>query len=211
MPHDRWMPRVVVASGMSGTGVSTIATHLQEQTPRLNVIDAGTQWADILEACMPGFARLLVVTTDDIVSMTAAYALIKLLRDRFPEAPIELLVNRCDTRDALKIYERVQHAAMHFLRETIAYGGAIPDGSAGEGIFVSGMNADDATSLAGQTSEGHDTVSQDAVQDASHQALSAIDLAAVMAIHDIAHRLNDELDQADVRALPYAGERRNTP
>ena len=181
MRHDRWLPRVVVASGMAGTGVSTIATHLQEQAPAINVIDAGTQWADILEACTPGFARILAVTTDDIVSVTAAYALIKLLRDRFPESPIELLVNRCSTRDALKTYERVQHAAMHFLRETVAYGGAIPD-------------APGSAQDAGQTSEGS----------------LAIDLAAVMAIHDVAHRLNDELEQADTKALPYVGERRNT-
>lgn len=195
---ERWHPRVVVASGMAGTGVSTVATHLQDETPRLNVIDAGARWADILEACTPGVDRLLAVTTDDIVSVTAAYALIKLLRDRFPEVSIEILVNRCSTRDALKTYGRIQHAAMHFLRETIAYGGAIPD-----------ADVEAPEEVPEHQSEATHAASHAPSRTAS-QASSALDPAVVMAIHDIAHRLNDELEQADVRALPYAGERRNT-
>src|SRR5689334_9207109 len=99
MPHDRASrgaaaietvhalraPRVIVASGMAGTGVTTVATELGSSAPALRVVDAGARWADIAEACAPGFARMLVVTTHDLVSVTAAYALVKMTRDRFPE------------------------------------------------------------------------------------------------------------------------------
>jgi len=120
-------PRVIVASGMQGTGVSTIAGVLQQSTSAFAFVDGGSRWADILEACMPGFAKLIAVTTHDIVSITSTYALVKMVRDRFPGAPIEVLVNFSEARDALKAYERVQMAASHFLRETIGYAGAIPE------------------------------------------------------------------------------------
>lgn len=124
-------PRVVVVSGMQGTGVSTIAEHLQRQAPTLNVVDGGSSWADIVEACTPGFARVIAVTTHDIVSITSTYALVKMVRDRFPTSAIEVLVNCSEARDALKTYERIQLAATHFLQETVGYAGAIPyDGPA---------------------------------------------------------------------------------
>ena len=177
MPHDLSAPRVVVASGMAGNGVSTIADQLQQSAPAINVVDGGAQWADILEACMPGFARLLAVTSNDIVSITATYALVKLVRDRFTDAPIEVVVNRCDTRDALKTYERVQSAASHFLNETVGYGGAIPDGTPDE--------------IAEETTD--ETLSMD----------------MTMAIHDIAVRLDGELNPSNGRTLQRAAERRS--
>ena len=122
------VPRVVVASGMAGTGVSLVTAALQDAMHGVEVLDAGARWIDIAEACAPGFSRMLVVTTHDVVAVSAAYALVKLVRDRHPEAPIELLVNRSRERDALRTYERVQGAASHFLGETLAYAGAVPDG-----------------------------------------------------------------------------------
>lgn len=119
--------RVVVASGMAGTGTTTVAAELGASAPALRVIDAGARWADIAEACTPGFARMLLVTTHDLVSVTAAYALIKMTRDRFPESEIEILVNRSEERDALRTYERIQVAASHFLNEGVGYAGAVPD------------------------------------------------------------------------------------
>jgi MinD-like ATPase involved in chromosome partitioning or flagellar assembly len=127
MARELDAPRIVVASGMRGTGVSTLAAQLQANTPSLNIVDAGAMWTDILEACMPRFARFLAVTTDDIIAMASTYGLIKIVRDRFTGAQVELLVNRSDERDALKTYQRIQGAASHFLDETVAYGGAIPE------------------------------------------------------------------------------------
>ena len=125
--HAMRAPRVIVASGMSGTGVSTVAAELGAGAPALRVADAGARWVDIAEACAPTFARMLVVTTHDLVSITAAYALVKMTRDRFPEAEIEILVNRSEARDALRTYERIQVAASHFLNEAVGYAGAVPD------------------------------------------------------------------------------------
>lgn len=124
-------PRIVVVSGMQGTGVSTIAEYLQRHAPALNVVDGGSSWTDIVEACTQGFAKVIAVTTHDIVSITSTYALVKMVRDRFPASAIEVLVNCSEARDALKTYERIQLAATHFLQETVGYAGAIPyDGPA---------------------------------------------------------------------------------
>jgi len=133
VPSVLRIPRIVVASGMQGTGVSTITDVLQRATPALNVVDGGSSWTDISEACAPGFAKLIAVTTHDIVSVSSTYALVKMVRDRFPAAPIEVLVNLSETRDALKTYERIQLAASHFLQETVGYAGAIPHDGPTEG------------------------------------------------------------------------------
>jgi len=117
------------------------------------------------------------VTTSDIVSITATYALVKLVRDRFPEAPIEVVVNGSGTRDALKTYERVQSAASHFLNETVGYGGAIPLGQ---------------------------SVSPES--DALVEDVTAMDTA--MAMHDLAVRLDEELNPSDGRTLQRMAERR---
>jgi MinD-like ATPase involved in chromosome partitioning or flagellar assembly len=170
---------VVVASGMNGTGVSTIAARLQEAASALDVIDAGARWADIAEACAPGFARMLVVTTHDIVSITSAYALIKLVRDRFSDAPIEIVVNHSDERDALRTYERIQVAASHFLGETVGYAGAVPS----------------------------DVLDQEPVttSDAAHGGVLGAN--ATMALHDLATRLDEELGPTASRSA-WRSERR---
>jgi MinD-like ATPase involved in chromosome partitioning or flagellar assembly len=118
--------RLIIASGMQGTGVSTVVAAMQSATSVFDVIDAGAQWSRIREACTVRFTRLIAVTTDDIVAITSTYALIKLIREHFPDAPIEVLVNWSDERNAIKTYERIQHAATHFLRETVSYAGSIP-------------------------------------------------------------------------------------
>jgi MinD-like ATPase involved in chromosome partitioning or flagellar assembly len=181
MRHDFFTPRVVVTSGMRATGVSTIATRMQVHAPAITVVDAGTQRMDILDACLPHMSRMLVVTTTDLVAMTATYALIKLVRGEWPDAAIEIVVNRCDERDALKVYERIQGAASHFLRETVSYGGAIPD-------------------------DGDST--EEPYDDNEASRPSNIGAAAAMAIHEIAARLDGELDPSNVRTLLGAPERR---
>lgn len=135
MPRDResrgiqtrGLPRLVIASGMTGTGVTLVTEALQDALPEARIVDAGAQWADIAEACAPGFALLVIVTTHDPIAVTATYALVKVVRDRRPDARIEILVNRSEERDALRTYERVQVAASHFLGETVGYAGAVPE------------------------------------------------------------------------------------
>jgi MinD-like ATPase involved in chromosome partitioning or flagellar assembly len=174
--HTLGAPRVIVASGMAGTGVSTVAAELGAAAPSVRVIDAGARWVDIAEACAPGFTRMLVVTTHDLVSVTAAYALVKMTRDRFPESEIEILVNRSEARDALRTYERVQVAASHFLNEAVGYAGAVPD------------DIGETRSDAGRTGIGP---------------------SAILALHDLATRVEEEeLGHTATRGMPRIGERR---
>ncbi len=123
-PPER--PIIVVASGMRGTGVTTISNILQSVVSTLEIVDAGARWADIDAALDRRNSRMLAVTTDDIVSVSSAYALIKLTREHYPDAEIDILVNTSDDKEALKIYERVQYAANRFLRETVGYAGCVP-------------------------------------------------------------------------------------
>jgi MinD-like ATPase involved in chromosome partitioning or flagellar assembly len=173
-------PRVVVASGMQGTGVSTIADLLQRSSPTLQIVDGGSTWAGIAAACAPGFTTILAVTTHDIVSVSSTYALVKMVRDRFPGASVEVLVNLSEAREALKTYERIQTAASHFLRETVGYAGAVPE---------DGLPIDD-----------------DHVGIAHTGAL--VGASAVSAIEDLALRLDDELSVVTERTASRRVERR---
>ena len=181
MPHDLGAPRIVVASGMSRTGVSSVSACLQEAAPELNVIDAGSRWTDITEACAPGFTRMIVVTTHDIISITSSYALIKMVRDHFADAPLELLVNSSEERDALKTYERIQVACSHFLGETIGYAGSVPTD-------------------AGEEEPGETT--------AMKSARATLGATATMAIRNLATRLDEELEATVLRGSWRHGERR---
>jgi len=181
MPHDLSAPRIIVASGMSGTGVSSVSAHMQHAAPGLNIIDAGSRWTDIAEACAPGFTRMIVVTTHDIIAITSSYALIKLVRDNFTDAPLELLVNSSDERDALKTYERIQVACSHFLGETVGYAGSVP--------------TDDGEQEPGE-------------RDVTKPTRAALGAAASMAIQNLATRLDEELEATVLRGSWRHGERR---
>lgn len=181
MPHDLSAPRIVVASGMSGTGVSSVTAHLQDAVPGLNFVDAGSLWADISEACAPGFARMIIVTTHDVIAVTSAYALIKLVREQFTDAPIEVLVTASEVRDALKTYERIQVACSHFLGETVGYAGSVPD----------------------------DVVKQEPGEMATaHSNHAALGMHAVAALHNLATRLDEELEVTVLRGSWRHNERR---
>lgn len=183
MPHDPGAPRIVVASGMSGTGVSLMSGSLREAAPSLNVIDAGATWTEIADVCAPGFTRMIVVTTPDIIAVTSAYALIKLVRDRFTDAPVEVLVNCSEERDGLKTYEKIQLACSHFLDETVGYAGSVPyDVVAQE---PGGMGTDELGS-------------------------AAPGAAAISAVHNLATRLDEELAATTLRNSWRHGERRAT-
>jgi MinD-like ATPase involved in chromosome partitioning or flagellar assembly len=181
MLHDPGAPRIVIASGMSGTGVSSVAVHLQDAAPGLNIMDAGSRWADISEACAPGFARVIVVTTHDVIAITSAYALIKLVRENFTDAPLEVLVNASEERDALKTYERIQVACSHFLGETVGYAGSVPN---------------DALEQAPGEMR------------AMHTAHAELGVLAIAALHNLATRLDEELEATALRASWRHGERR---
>jgi len=182
MPHDPGAPRIVVASGMSGTGVSSVCACLQDAAPGMDIIDAGSKWADINEACAPGFTRMLVVTTHDIIAITSSYALIKIVRDNFTDAPLELLVNASEERDALKTYERIQVACSHFLGETVGFAGSVPN----------------------------DPIEQElGEKKAAHMTRPGFGSAAVMALQNLATRLDEELGATMLRGSWRHGDRRD--
>ncbi|MEO7103716.1 MAG: hypothetical protein ABI119_10275 [Gemmatimonadaceae bacterium] len=181
MQHDASVPRIVVASGMSGTGVTTVCEHLRDAVPQLNFIDAGSTWADVSEACAPGFARMIVVTTHDVIAVTSVYALIKLSREHFTDAPIEVLVTASEERDGLKTYERIQVACSHFLGETVGYAGSVPN----------------------------DVVEQEPGEmPATHSNRAALGADAVAALHNLATRLDEELEVTVLRGSWRYSERR---
>lgn len=181
MQPDASAPRIVVASGMSGTGVTTVCGHLQDAAPELNFIDAGSTWAGVSEACAPGFARMIVVTTHDVIAVTSAYALIKLSREHFTDAPIEVLVMASEERDGLKTYERIQVACSHFLGETVGYGGSVPD----------------------------DVVEKEPGEmPATHSVGAALGADGVAALHNLATRLDEELEVTVLRGSWRHNERR---
>jgi MinD-like ATPase involved in chromosome partitioning or flagellar assembly len=181
MLREPGAPRIVIASGMAGTGVSTVQKHMQDAIPTIDFIDAGSVWADIAAACAPGFARLIVVTTHDVISISSAYALIKLARENFTDAPIELLVTASEERDALRTYERIQLACSHFLDETVAYAGSVPNDVV-------------------EQEPGGTTATQ------PHRAPLGAD--AIAALHNLATRLDEELEATVLRGSWRHSERR---
>ena len=182
MLHDPSAPRIVVASGMSGTGVSSVSACLQDAAPGMNIIDAGSRWADIDDACAPGFTRMIVVTTHDIIAITSSYALIKIVRDHFTDAPLEVLVNTSEERDALKTYERIQVACSHFLGETVGFAGSVPNDSIEQGPEET---------------------------KATHSTHGGLGEAAVMALQNLATRLDEELGATMLRGSWRHGDRRS--
>ena len=144
-------------------------------------MDAGSKWTDIAEACAPGFARMIVVTTHDIIAITSAYALIKLVRENFTDAPVEVLVNASEERDGLKTYERIQVACSHFLGETVGYAGSIPKDIVGQGPGE--MRATELTR-------------------------ATLGATAIAALHNLATRLDEELEATVLRGSWRHGERR---
>src|SRR5690606_30668094 len=61
----------------------------------LVVVDAGSRLEQVLDAAADGAARLVAVTAAERVAAAATYALAKVMDDRFPGMPIDLLLNRC--------------------------------------------------------------------------------------------------------------------
>jgi flagellar biosynthesis protein FlhG len=69
----------------------------------------------------------LVVTTPDLTAMTDAYALLKVLYARNPEAQMLLVVNRCeDEEEAVNVERRIADVCERFLGRVPRFVGWIP-------------------------------------------------------------------------------------
>lgn len=70
--------------------------------------------------------EIVVVTSPEPTALTDAYALIKVLYQRYAKKRFRLLVNMVrNSSEAKEIYERLSHATDHFLNLTIEYLGCV--------------------------------------------------------------------------------------
>jgi MinD-like ATPase involved in chromosome partitioning or flagellar assembly len=128
------------------------------------IVDAGaTMDAVMLTAATAG--RLIAVTAADRVSVTAAYALLKAVAQRFATLPLGVLGNRCDEQAGIAVWERIAAGTDRFLGHAVGFAGAIPEefsllSSAESGHPFDSMQQGTAASAAegviGRTFGGHD-------------------------------------------------------
>lgn len=118
--------RIIVASGMRGTGCSTISQAFSDLIFASDVVDAGSVWSKTIKLCTAPFNRLILISTPDGISISSSYALVKLVRDHIPAAVIDLVINKSGEREAVKSFERMQHATTKFLDTKVNFGGYIP-------------------------------------------------------------------------------------
>lgn len=75
----------------------------------------------------------LVVATPDATSITDAYALIKVLNRREPDAVVRVLVNRVkNEQDARSVFDVIKNTAQHYLDKDLLYGGSVRSDSSFE-------------------------------------------------------------------------------
>ncbi len=93
----------------------------------LVVIDAGATCDGVSAAISAGAGRLVAVTRVDRLSITATYALLKFVLERFPSLPVSVLVNRAEPADATAVFGHVADAVEGFLAATVSPAGSLPD------------------------------------------------------------------------------------
>ncbi|MBK8250673.1 MAG: P-loop NTPase [Gemmatimonadetes bacterium] len=93
----------------------------------LVLIDAGASAASLRSAVRFGATRALTVTTHDRISLTATYAVLKLLHEQAPELRVDVIANRVSDTDASRLHEYLNAASVRFLARTVPFGGSIPD------------------------------------------------------------------------------------
>jgi MinD-like ATPase involved in chromosome partitioning or flagellar assembly len=108
------------------------------------VVDGGSRLDSVLAACAAGAVRVLIASTVERIALTATYALAKVLADKNPGLPVELLLNRTEQKVADPAADEVRSALKHFLRRTIGYAGWIPDDECVRAALEAGMDLQDA-------------------------------------------------------------------
>jgi MinD-like ATPase involved in chromosome partitioning or flagellar assembly len=100
---------------------------LGDATFDLAVIDAGSTAASLSSVAADGAQLFLAVMRAERVSVTATYALVKLLSSRVPALPIALLVNRADAWAGQAASTAVRTASERFLSRSLGAVGVVPD------------------------------------------------------------------------------------
>jgi len=71
--------------------------------------------------------EVLVVTTPEPTALTDAYAMIKVLNQRRPDLPVQILVNLADqATQAREVYEHLARIVSRFLGREIPLAGCVP-------------------------------------------------------------------------------------
>jgi flagellar biosynthesis protein FlhG len=103
--------------------------RMQSLFPRYDLVlfDAGASAESVLAAAAGGVTRVLAVTAGDRVTITATFALIKLLTERHADVRVDLLANRIPEPIAHLAHDCVNQATVRFLSRTVHLAGVVPD------------------------------------------------------------------------------------
>lgn len=118
--------------------------------PRYDVVlfDAGSSAESVMEVVSTGVTRVLAVTAGDRITITATFALIKLLHERDAEIRVDLVANRVPESVARLAHDAVNQATVRFLSRTIHLAGVVPDDS----LFGTALSAGLGTRVATEAS-----------------------------------------------------------
>lgn len=95
------------------------------------IADAGAGLESVAAAGTMGATRLLLVTNPEPAALTDAYAVLKLMHQKRPDLPVDVIVNRAlDEADGHAAFARLADAAERFLRRGLRYAGAVPEDDA---------------------------------------------------------------------------------
>jgi flagellar biosynthesis protein FlhG len=93
----------------------------------LILIDAGSRLDSVVAAAGPTALRFVAVSGAEPVALASAYALLKAIDTKWPNAPVELLVNRYSEQQGRDAFHHVKSAAERFLGRGIGFAGSIPE------------------------------------------------------------------------------------
>lgn len=110
----------------------------------LVVVDAGSRLDAVLGACGDGVEQLLIVATDDQITMAASHALLKAVDARLPGLAVNVVVNRADDAQAIAVHDHLSTAAAQFLGREVGHAGALPHDHCLQAAMGAGMTVQDA-------------------------------------------------------------------
>jgi MinD-like ATPase involved in chromosome partitioning or flagellar assembly len=91
------------------------------------LFDAGASADSILAAVAHGVTRVLAVTAGDRITVTATFALVKLLHEHHPAVRVDLLGSRIPESVATLAHDCINAATARFLSKTIHLAAVVPD------------------------------------------------------------------------------------
>lgn len=132
--------------GLTATEHQLLLRRLQDlfRHYQLVIIDAGASAASLRSAIRCGASRVLTITVHDRISLTATYAVIKLLHQETPAVRVDVVANRVDAEAAGRLHEYLHAASVRFLSRTVPFAGTVPDDPAFARVVAAGLGTDEA-------------------------------------------------------------------